>query len=312
MTTFTRRATAVLTGVAGILTGVAAALGVFARGDGTYATVTTLRGETIEIATTGVYADNARQLVAEGVGWDVFTLVVAVPLLLVGAVLVARGSFRGTLLAGGMLGYATYLYLEYAVTWAFGPLFPLFVAICALSVTGLIGVASLAGAARGTHRFTDRFPARAWAGLSIAMAAMLTLLWAARIAEALAAPIPQLHGETTMTVQALDLGLIVPLLVALPILAWGRVRAAMAASAVFAVTFAAMGAAIASMMVSSWIVTGVSALPPIVAFGIASLAAVRIAARMFRSVEPIPTGEMRSTHSAPGSRPDLAAGPSHA
>jgi hypothetical protein len=46
----------------------AAALGVFARGDGTTQVATSLRGEHFEVMTTGVYAFNAERVVAEGVG----------------------------------------------------------------------------------------------------------------------------------------------------------------------------------------------------------------------------------------------------
>ena len=67
------------------LAGIAAGLGVLARGDGVYETVTSARGEVYEVATSGVYAGNARQLVAEGVGWDVFTVLVTVPAMLAGA-----------------------------------------------------------------------------------------------------------------------------------------------------------------------------------------------------------------------------------
>jgi hypothetical protein len=88
-----------------LLAGLAAGLGVFARGDGAFESVTSARGEMYDLATSGVYANNALQLVAEGVGWDVFTLLVAVPALAVAAWLVARGSFRGTLAAAGMLVY---------------------------------------------------------------------------------------------------------------------------------------------------------------------------------------------------------------
>ena len=126
-----RRATAVLGAAVAALAAVAAALGAFARGDGTYVTVESVRGEAYEMATTGVYANNALQVVAEGVGWDVFTLVIAAPAMLVAALLAGAGSFRGTVLAAGILGYFVYMYLEYAVTWAFGPLFPLFVGILA-------------------------------------------------------------------------------------------------------------------------------------------------------------------------------------
>lgn len=299
-------ATGVATGVVGVLAGVAAALGVFARGDGSYLTTTTARGEIIEVATTGVYANNARQLVAEGVGWDIFTLVVAAPLLLLGAVLVARASFRGMLLAAGMLGYALYAYLEYAVTWAFGPLFPLHVLISAVSVVALIGTGSLVAAGL-PGRFADGFPRRGWAALSIGMGLLLTLLWAGRIVESLTASVPILHGETTMTVQALDLGLVVPMLLVLPILAWRRIPAAMAASTAFAVTFVTMSGAIASMMISSWLVTGVPAVPPIVTFGLASIAGLAVLIRMFASAAAQATSRT-DTQLVPGARPaDLPA-----
>jgi len=303
MTTTSRVATAVLCAVVALLAGVASALGVFARGDGTFTTVTSARGEIYEVAANGVYADNARQLVAEGIGWDVFTLIVAVPLLLVGAALVARGSFRGALLAAGMLGYSAYMYLEYAVTWTFGPLFGLFVGICAGSLAGLFGVGAMVAAAGVRERFSDAFPARAWAGLSIGMAFLLTVLWIGRIAEGLAADTPVLHGETTMTVQALDLGLVAPVSVSLAILALRRVPAAQAAAAAFAVTFVAMSAAIASMMVSAWVVTGVLALPPIVIFTAAALAGGWLAARMFRSVGASVLPDSTQPFTAPSALP---------
>lgn len=63
-----RPALAALAGGVALLAAVAAALGVFARGDGSFVTVTSARGEVYEMATTGVYANNALQVVAEGVG----------------------------------------------------------------------------------------------------------------------------------------------------------------------------------------------------------------------------------------------------
>jgi hypothetical protein len=306
--TTTRRATAALCAVVALLAGIASALGVFARGDGTFSTVTSARGETYEVATSGVYADNARQLVAEGVGWDAFTLVVAVPLLLLGAALVARGSFRGALLAAGMLGYFAYMYLEYAVTWAFGPPFGLFVGIYAASLIGLLGVGALVAHAGVRERFSDEFPRRAWACLSIGMALLLAALWIGRIAEGLAAATPVLHGETTMTVQALDLGLVVPVSVTLAILALRRNAAAQVAAAAFAVTFVTMSAAIAAMMVSAWLVTGVLELPPIVIFTAAAAAGALLAARMFRSIRADVLLGTTPSFTTPSARPaDLPA-----
>jgi hypothetical protein len=289
MTRQVRLGVAALCAAVATLGGIAAGLGVFARGDGIYETVTSARGELYEVATTGVYAGNARQLVAEGVGWDVFTLIVAVPILLIAAVLLARGSFRGTLIAGGMLGYFVYMHLEYAVTWAFGPMFGLFIATYGLSIVGLIGIATLVADAGVEGRFSDAFPRRSWAALSVGMAILLTILWVGRIAEGLAAEIPILHGETTMTVQALDLGLVVPVSLVLGVVVLRRIPAVMAASVAFAVTFVTMSAAIGSMMVSSWIVTGEPAVAPIVVFGAAAIAGLLVTVRMFGAVQMVPS-----------------------
>jgi hypothetical protein len=287
-----------------LLAGIAAALGTFARGDGSFVTVTSLRGEVYEVATTGVYADNALQVVAEGVGWDVFTLLVAAPALLIAAVGVWRGSTRAALVATGLLGYFLYLHLEYSVTWAFGPLFPLFVALFGISLTGLIGFGALLAGDGVGHRFSDRFPRRSWATLSIGMSGLLTIMWAGRIAQALGTDVPQLHGETTMTIQALDLGLVVPVSLVIAVASLRRHPAGLAAAAAYSVTFVAMSAAIASMMISSWIVTGVPAVEPIVIFGIACLLGAFVSFRMLRSLAPTPTHALAHAQSMePSLRP---------
>lgn len=296
---------AALAAVVALLAASAAALGVFARGDGSFVLVTSARGEVYEVATTGVYANNALQVVAEGVGWDVFTLVVAAPALLLAAIGVWRGSSRAALVATGLLGYVLYLHLEYSVTWAFGPLFPLFVTLFAASVVGLIGFGALLAAEAIGQRFSERFPRRSWAALSIGMSGLLTVMWAGRIAEAIAtADAPQLHGETTMTVQALDLGLVVPVSLVIAVAALRRHPAGLAAAASFSVTFIAMSAAIASMMVSSWIVTGVPALEPIIIFGIACLLGIVTSIRMLRSfVRPTTVDRPSTRRLEPSLRP---------
>ncbi len=232
----------------------------------------------------GVYANNALQVVAEGVGWDVFTLVIAVPAMLVAALLAWRGSFRGTVLAAGILGYFAYMYLEYAVTWAFGPLFPVFVAILALSVMALVGIATLLAGEPLAERFDARFPRRAWVVLSLGMSLLLVIMWAGRIGQGLAGT-PELHGETTMTVQALDLGLMVPISLLIAAATWLGSPVGRVAAAAFAVTLVAMSAAIASMMVSASLATGTLQLPPIVIFGTAALAGLAILARMSASAQ---------------------------
>jgi hypothetical protein len=118
------------------------------------------------------------------------------------------------------------------------------------------------------------------------MAVMLTALWSARIAGALIAAVPALEGETTMTVQALDLGVMVPMTFVLVALAVRRRPVGLAASAAFVVTYVSMSAAIGSMLISAWITSGVLEAVPIAAFSVAAVAGLVTAIRMHRSIRP--------------------------
>ena len=267
---------------------VAAALGVFARGDGSYETVTSVRGVTYEMATSGVYAFNAQRIVSEGVGWDVFTLFVAVPVMLAAAGLVAGGSFRARLLALGLLGYFFYQYLEYAMTWAFGPLFPLFIAIFGASLVGLVWFGASVANDGIADRFGEDFPGRPFAVVSVLMAVLLVVMWTGRIVAGLTGDLAAagLYGETTLVVQAVDLGLVVPTALLIAALAWRRTAVGHVLASVYVVTSVAMSAAIVAMLVSAGIVEGSFELPPILIFGAYMVAMLVLAVRMYRPTSP--------------------------
>lgn len=274
--------------VIALLAGVTSAIGVMARGDGSVQTVTNERGVSFEMVSSGVYAYNAERVVAEGVGWDIVTLFLVVPTLLVAAVFVARGSFRGRLFAAGLLGYLFYQYLEYSVTWAFGPLLLAYVGIFGGSLAALVWVARDLAQEGVAGRFDERFPRRGWTAFGIVMAALLLLLWVRRITLALGGDLVGggLTSETTMTVQALDLGLVVPVLLISAFLVWQRSEAGRVLAAVCAVAFSAMALAILGMLVSAWAVEGVLEAMPVVIFGLAAAAAMGLGLRMFVSVVP--------------------------
>jgi hypothetical protein len=88
-------------------------------------------------ATDWLYRDNPL-VTATFRGQDIVTLVVAVPLLLLGLVWEMRGSLRGRVLWLGMLFYAMYGYLFYAVGAAFNQFFLLYVATFALPLYALL------------------------------------------------------------------------------------------------------------------------------------------------------------------------------
>jgi hypothetical protein len=296
---------AVICGAVAVLAAVASALGVFVRGDGTFETVTSVRGVTYEMATTGIYAYNAQRMVAEGVGWDIFTLFVAVPAMVATLRFVAHGSFRGRLFALGLLAYFFYQYLEYALGWAFGPLFPLFVVISAVSLAGLVwlGVSIAREGVEG--RFDGRFPARPFAVLSVMMAGLLTLMWAQRIAIGLGGDLAAagLQGETTLVVQALDLGLVVPAALFIGVLAWRRSAAGKALAAVYVVGSVGMAAAILGMVISAGVVEGSFEIVPIAIFAAYVVAGMLIGLRIYRSAPAAVLESHRTTEGSVSVRP---------
>lgn len=264
----------------------AAALGVFARGDGAVLATTSIRGEAFEYTTTGVYAFNAGRVVAEGVGWDWFTLVIAAPALLVAAPAVARGSLRGRLFALGLLGYAFYQYLMYATTWAFGPLFPLFVGLYGASLAGLVWIVSTLDLAAVATTFGPGFPRRRMAALCVVMALVLLAMWAQRIAVGLLGEPPPLFGTTTMTIQALDLGIVVPLCLWTAITTWRKRPIGYLLSALLVVKGFAMASAIVAMLVSAWAASGEPEVPALALFGLFAAALGWLGLRMYRPARP--------------------------
>ncbi|MBX3032162.1 MAG: hypothetical protein KF809_18615 [Chloroflexi bacterium] len=287
---FGRTSLGILTvGLAGLVS-VAALAGILLRGTGGWIEVTSVRGETYQMATDGVYAWNAQRMVAEGIGWDVFTLLVIAPGLLLMLPGIRRGSPRLRLAHLGLVGYVLYQYLEYAVTWAFGPLFPLYLVIGAAATVALIlGATSLTVervSGQAAWHLDDRYPTRSWAILATGMAALLSLLWLGRVMGALRDGVQGvLLGETTLTVQALDVILVVPLLLVAGVGAWRGGQSARAFGAAMVVAFAMMAGAITSMLLGAWVVEGVLELPPVILFGGAAVAATVIGLRMYRSLE---------------------------
>lgn len=294
MSAKTRKGIVLLCLAIALLTGATAAAGLFFRGDGAFTPVVSARGEQYEMLTTGVYAYNAKRVVAEGIGWDIFTLLCAVPALLAALPALGRGSLRGRLFALGVLGYLFYQYLMYAMTWAFGPLFLPFVLIYALSLAAIAWILSTISLAALAERFTDDFPRRGMAILCFLMAAVLIFMWLGRISAAAGGEIQGvLHGQTTFVVQALDLGLIVPLALFTGAAAWRGSAIGYLLSTVLVVKAFAMAAAICAMLLSAWVYEGALEVAPLFIFAAAAAATAWLGRRMYRSLRPAPAqGEM--------------------
>ena len=287
-----------LVGLTGILAAVASAAGILLRGDLETRVFTTLRGDAVEYLTDGAYRFNGINMASEGIGWDLVTLLVIVPALALTLPSLLRGTLRGTLLAAGFLVYFLYQYAEYAVGLAYGPLFPVYVGIIALSVSGLALLLSRVDIAALPERFGPHFPRRAMVAFGLYMAILLGGMWVPLIAATLTeTAVPQLYGGTTLVVQAFDLGFLVPLGLFTAVTVYQRLPVGYLLSAVVIVKGASIALGIVAMLVVEWLTTGEPQLPPIIIFGLTSVAGLAIAVRMHRAIDTRSTAPIRPTAS---------------
>ncbi len=196
-----------------VLAGIASIIGVFYRGDMKSVEVISERGEKYEMVTNGIYKFNAKRMAAEGIGWDIFTLIIVLPCLLIAILFLKEGLNKVILFIIGVLAYLFYQYFMYALAWAFGKLFLLYILIYVLCLWGMIWLINEIDFKRLNEKLSSNFPRVSMIVMSIFMAILLLVMWLGRIIAGLRGDLAggMLLGQTTMVVQALDLGLIVPI-----------------------------------------------------------------------------------------------------
>lgn len=215
-----------------------------------------------------VYGDE--KWLAMGLGNDLVTLVIAVPILIVALRFSARGSVLWRLLWLGSLYYMFYNYAFYIFGLPVTRLYLPLVAIFTLSLFALIlGLASL-DVLEIAGRFSPRTPARRVAGYMFFWAAMVSGLWISQwLRFVFAGKIPEVNGDPNAyrVIATVDLSFMVSLLIPAAYLLWQRrpwgyalgvvlnVQGALYTTVMLAVSVAGWLLAPGSRLVSWWFIT---------------------------------------------------------
>ncbi|MCI0399316.1 MAG: hypothetical protein L0322_30880, partial [Chloroflexi bacterium] len=250
----------------GVLALIAAGAGLFWQTGGQPYPFTSLRGETVMINGRGLYYYDTVNSTAQMQAADLVTLVMGVPLLAVSGWLALHGSFRGQLLLAGTLGYFLYTYMSMSFNTAYNQLFLVYVALFSLSLVAFILAMMSIDLASLPQRFSTRLPRRGIAGVLFAAGGFLLLAWLGLIGPPLLQNQPPagLESTTTLVIQAMDLGLIVPLSFLSGILLlrrspWGYLLASVAV-----MKFMTMGVCVSAMGINQAL-AGVAVSPMLVA-----------------------------------------------
>jgi hypothetical protein len=98
-------------------------------------------------------------------------------------------------------------------------------------------------------------------------------------------------------VQAFDLGFLVPLGLFTAVTVFRRLPVGYLLSAVVIVKGASIALGIVAMLVVEWLTTGEPQQPPIIIFGLTTVAGLAIAVRMYRAIDTRSTARLRQTAS---------------
>lgn len=285
----TQKTLVVLAALIAVLSLFAAATGVFWQG-GDHYEFTTLRGQAVQMQGGGLYRFDSVSGAAQETGQDIVTLVIGIPLLIAATVWAARGSLRGKILRAGTMGYFLYTYTSMAMLSAYNELFLVYVALMSMSLFAFvlslmaIDVAGLPG------HFSARFPRRTIAGFNLFVGAILALLWLGLIVPPLlGGRVPAvLESYTTLVIQAMDLGLVMPAAALAGILLLRRSAFGYLLSSVVLVKGFTMGAALLAMTAAQ-VLVGVQVDPVMaVAFAVLALVDMALTVVMLRGINEGP------------------------
>lgn len=197
-----------------IMAGVATSVGIFSTGGPGSYEYESIRGEMVQIYGDGLYRHMSADVAPQGIAQDYVTLFIAIPLLWISLFWARTGSLRGRFLLAGVLGYFLVTYLFYLVMGMYNILFLLYAALLGSSFFGLSLVMLSFNLHKLPERFSENTPVKLPGGFLILNSLAIALLWLGVVIPPLldGTIIPkQTEHYTTLIVQGLDLGLLLPL-----------------------------------------------------------------------------------------------------
>ena len=173
-----------------------------------------IRGHTVLIYGKGLYKDMSAEVAPQGIAQDVVTLSIGIPLLLISLFFSRKGSLKGRFLLAGTLGYFLVTYLFYTVMGMYNVLFLGYVLLLSASFFAFALTMSSLNIEHLHACFNQATPVKFVGGFLLFNAIAIALLWLSIIIPPLVSgtivPLEAAH-YTTLIVQGLDLGILLPL-----------------------------------------------------------------------------------------------------
>ena len=193
---------------------IAAGTGIFSdQGPGQY-TYKSIRGEDVMIYGKGLYKHMSAEVAIQGIAQDYITLFLAVPLLLIAFYFARKGSLKARLFIAGILSYFLVTYVFYLIMAMYNALFLVYAFLLGSSFFALVLTMFSFDINKLEKNFQKKAPVKFAGGFLIFNAMAIAFLWLSIVIPPLLAgtiyPVAVEH-YTTLIVQGMDLGLLLPL-----------------------------------------------------------------------------------------------------
>ncbi|MDQ0194264.1 hypothetical protein [Paenibacillus wynnii] len=209
------RAVGVLSLIIIVLSVAAAGFGLFSSGGTGEYSFTSIRGETVQIYGKGLYSHESVSMAAQARAQDGVTLFLGIPLLILSLIMTVKGLIKGRLMLTGTLGFFLYTYASYSFLAMYNSMFLVYVALFSTSLFAFI--LSITSFDKSTlhNYFNDKLPAKSIGAFLWFIGFVIAMMWLGKIVNPLIeGSTPDiLQHYTTLTIQAMDLAIIVPLAV---------------------------------------------------------------------------------------------------
>lgn len=271
-----------------VIAAISASTGIFSRdGSGEYS-YESIRGQKVMIYGKGLYKHMSADVAVQGIAQDYVTLGIALPLLLIGFIWAGKGSLRGQLLLSGTLFYLFVTYLFYTCMGMYNYLFLAYVILLACTFLALVLTLYDFDLKTLSAAYDQSYPRRFAGVFLIVNTILIALLWLSMIVPPLldGSIYPEgLQHYTTLIVQGLDLGLLLPLGFVTALLFLKKRRIALLLMPVYMVFLAILMTALSAKIIAMGL-QGANIIPSVFIIPLINITAVIAALLLLKHIKP--------------------------
>lgn len=278
----------ILVGFIIILSGFASLTGILSSGGPGSFEFESIRGETVQIYGEGLYRHMSADVAPQGIAQDYVTFFIGIPLLLLSLFYARNGSLKGRFILAGTLGYFLVTYLFYLVMAMYSELFLIYTALLGTTFFAFILTLFSFDVNKLPTALDESAPVKTAGSFLILNAIMIALLWLGIVLPPLldGSIIPtEAEHYTTLIVQGLDLGLLLPLAVVSGILFIQKKPMGYLATPIYLVFLSILMLALVAKIIAMGLL-GQNIIPVVFIIPAIALISITLATFVLRSIKP--------------------------